>query len=63
MRMLWIEHLVAKKLRDKIHERTIACAKLMKSARNSMLERSCARGLGLTPHRLMIKVIRTELLS
>ena len=42
MRMLVIEHLIAKKLRDKIHEHTIACAdKLMKSRR--MLERSSAR--------------------
>ena len=37
--MLGIEHLVAKKLRDKIHEHSIACAdKLLKSRR--MLERS-----------------------
>ena len=42
MRMLGIEHLVAKKLRDKIHEHSTACAdKLMKSRR--MLERSGAR--------------------
>ena len=40
--MLGIEHSVAKKLGDKIHEHTIACAdKLMKSRR--MLERSSAR--------------------
>ena len=56
MRMLGIEHSDAKKLRDKIHEHTIACAdKLMKSRR--MLERSSARqigrGLGLNPHRSM----------
>ena len=39
IRMLGIEHSVAKKLRDKIHEHSIACAdKLMKSRR--MLERS-----------------------
>ena len=42
IRMLGIEHLVAKKLRDKIHEHSIACAdKLMKSRR--MLERSSYR--------------------
>ena len=40
IRMLGIEHSVAKKLRDDIHEHSIACAdKLMKSRR--MLERSC----------------------
>ena len=40
--MLGIEHSVAKKLRDKIHEHIIACAdKLMKSRR--MLERPSAR--------------------
>ena len=39
IRMLGIEHLVAKKLRDKIHEHSITCAdNLMKSRR--MLERS-----------------------
>ena len=42
MRMLGIEHSVAKKLKDKIHEHTIACAdKLMKFRR--MLARSSAR--------------------
>ena len=39
IRMLGIDHSVAKKLRDKIHEHSIACAdKLMRSRR--MLERS-----------------------
>ena len=39
MRMLEIEHSVAKKLRNVIHEHTVACAdKSMKSRR--MLERS-----------------------
>ena len=68
--MLGIEHLVAKKLRDKIHEQfvehSIACAdKLMKSRR--MLERSIyiylylfidkiGKGLGLTPHRSLDEV-------
>ena len=60
MRMLGIEHSDAKKLRDKIHEPTIACAdKLMKSKR--MLERSSARQnrkrpRADPPHRSMTKV-------
>ena len=42
IRMLGIEHLVAKNLRGKIHEHSIACAdKLIKSRR--MLERSSYR--------------------
>ena len=57
--MLGIDHSLAKKLRDNIHEHSIACAdKLMKSRR--MLERSChgqnRKGLGLTPHRSLGEV-------
>ena len=48
VRMLGIKHSVVKKLRDKIHELTIACAdKLMKSRR--MLERSSARQIRKRP--------------
>ena len=41
IRLLGIEHLAAKKLRDKIHEHSIACVDKLKSRR--MLERSSYR--------------------
>ena len=66
MRMLGIEHSTAKKVRDKTHEHTIACAdKLMKSRR--MLERSTDNQNRKRPradtHRSMTKISPTELLS
>ena len=59
MRMLGIEHSVAKKLRDKIHEHTIACAdKLLNlgECQKGLVLDKIGRGLGLTLHRSMTKV-------
>ena len=61
--MLGIEHSVAKKLRDKIHEHSIACAdKLMKSRRMLAIDK-VEKGLRLTPIGHLVRSPPIELLS
>ena len=66
LRMLGTEHSAANKLRNKIHEHTIACADKLISLGECLKGLAICKiekGLGLTPHRSMTKVTPTKLWS